>query len=84
MDRPGTDSDIKQAFDSVDVDGGGLVEWSEFCFSLMGERALHIGALADLELLNTLLEDTSWYFIRKISKHLSAFQTEIGCFKGET
>eukprot|EP00494_Astrolonche_serrata_P032819 UN33088 len=58
LQRPGTDADIKKCFDSVDVDGSGLVEWSEFAFSLMGEKALNFGALADLELLNNLLADT--------------------------
>lgn len=58
LDRPGTDSDIKNAFDSVDVDRSVLIEWSEFAFSLMGEAALNFGPLADLELLVDLLEDT--------------------------
>jgi len=54
-----TDEDIKKTFDSVDVDGSGLIEWTEYSFSLMGEGALEFGALADLELLNTLLTETS-------------------------
>ena len=49
LNRPGTDEDIKRAFDQIDVDGTGLVEWNEFVFSLMGEKALNFGALADLE-----------------------------------
>ena len=37
--QPGTEKDIKNAFDSVDVDGSGLVEWEEFVFSIMGQEA---------------------------------------------
>jgi Ca2+-binding EF-hand superfamily protein len=58
LNRPGSDADIKKCFDSVDVDGSGLVEWSEYAFSLMGESALKFGPLADLELLDILLKDT--------------------------
>merc|ERR1712142_440166 len=43
--RPGGEREIKRTFDSVDVDGSGLVEWSEFAFSLMGEDALKFGSL---------------------------------------
>ena len=39
MSRPGDDNEIKQAFDVIDVDGTGLVEFSEYLFSLMGEKA---------------------------------------------
>ena len=46
LDRPGSDADIKKAFDSVDIDKSGLIEWSEFAFSLMGEAALNFGPLA--------------------------------------
>ena len=63
LNRPGGDEDIKAAFDSVDVDGSGLVEWAEFAFSLMGERALDFGPLADLELLNELLNETASYLV---------------------
>ena len=31
-----------------------MIEWAEFAFSLMGERALNFGALADLENLSNL------------------------------
>ena len=48
--------EIKQTFDSVDVDGSGLVEWAEFAFSLMGEKPLQFRTLADLEILNELLD----------------------------
>jgi Ca2+-binding EF-hand superfamily protein len=59
LNRPGDESVIKMTFDSVDVDGSGLVEWTEFVFSLMGEEALEYGTLADLEVLNKLLVDTA-------------------------
>eukprot|EP00492_Amphilonche_elongata_P002514 TRINITY_DN276_c0_g2_i1.p1 TRINITY_DN276_c0_g2~~TRINITY_DN276_c0_g2_i1.p1 ORF type:complete len:300 (-),score=75.41 TRINITY_DN276_c0_g2_i1:224-1123(-) len=63
LNRPGGEADIKAAFDSVDVDGSGLVEWAEFAFSLMGEKALDFGPLADLELLNDLLSETASYLV---------------------
>jgi Ca2+-binding EF-hand superfamily protein len=47
----GGEKAIKSAFDSVDVDSSGLVEWSEFVFSIMGDKALKYGVLADLEAL---------------------------------
>jgi len=37
--QPGTESDIKKAFDGVDFDNSGLVEWEEFVFSIMGEES---------------------------------------------
>jgi Ca2+-binding EF-hand superfamily protein len=60
--RPGDEAAIKNCFDSVDVDGSGLVEWSEFSFSLMGEKALQFGPLADLETLSMLMGDTAGLF----------------------
>ena len=33
--QTGNDSVIRRAFDSVDVDGSGLIEWDEFVFSIM-------------------------------------------------
>merc|ERR1711953_309040 len=54
--QPGTNEDIKNAFDSVDVDASGLVEWDEFVFSIMGEVALKYGPLADMEKLTELLD----------------------------
>ena len=59
LNRPGSDNEIKNAFDSVDIDESGLVEWNEFVFSMMGEAALKLGPLADLELLDELLTDCS-------------------------
>jgi len=54
----GTNEDgIKKTF--VDVDGSGLIGWNEFVFSLMGAKAMNFGALAQLEILNDLLTDTS-------------------------
>merc|ERR1712178_436472 len=55
LNRPGGPSEIKQTFDSVDVDGSGMVAIEEFVLSLMGKKAMNFGALADLEVLNTLL-----------------------------
>eukprot|EP00492_Amphilonche_elongata_P002204 TRINITY_DN2480_c0_g1_i1.p1 TRINITY_DN2480_c0_g1~~TRINITY_DN2480_c0_g1_i1.p1 ORF type:complete len:181 (+),score=44.24 TRINITY_DN2480_c0_g1_i1:121-663(+) len=59
LNRPGTEAEIKAAFDGVDVDKSGLVEFTEYAFALMGEKALQFSPLADLELLNTLLDDTA-------------------------
>ena len=41
--RGGNETEIKEVWDSVDVDGSGLIEWSEFAFSVMGEIALNFG-----------------------------------------
>jgi Ca2+-binding EF-hand superfamily protein len=57
--RGGSEEEIKTVWNSVDIDGSGLIEWTEFVFSLMGESALEFGSLADLEHLNGLLQDTS-------------------------
>ena len=55
--QPGSDEQIKQAFGSVDVDGTRLVDWEEFVFNIMGEKALNFGSLAEMELLKGLLEN---------------------------
>ena len=34
LQQPGTDDDIKKAFDSVDINSSGLVEWDKFVFSI--------------------------------------------------
>ena len=39
LNQPGSDEDIKRAFDAVDIDGSQLVEFDEFVFSIMGEAA---------------------------------------------
>ena len=57
LDQPGIDSDVKGAFDAVDINGSGLVEIDEFMFSIMGESANKYGGLADLERVTTLLGD---------------------------
>jgi Ca2+-binding EF-hand superfamily protein len=49
---------IKRAFDGVDVDASGLVEWTEFVFSIMGEKSVKYGVLADMEELERLLNNT--------------------------
>ena len=46
--QPESDDQIKQAFDSVDVDATGLVDFEEFILSIMGEKALKYGFLADM------------------------------------
>ena len=56
---PGGPQAIKSAFDSVDVDRSGLVEWNEFVFSIMGEKAIKYGVLADMEALTGLLDTTA-------------------------
>merc|ERR1712159_494076 len=43
LQRPGTDADIKRAFDSQDIDGSLHVDQTEFSFALMGEKALKYG-----------------------------------------
>merc|ERR1711881_518682 len=52
---PGDANEIKQAFDKVDIDRSGAVDFTEFAFSIMGEDAGNYGYLADLEMLQTLL-----------------------------
>ena len=54
----GSADEIKKAFDSVDVDGSGIVDWDEFCFSIMGDKATKYGVLADMEDLQRLLKNT--------------------------
>ena len=76
LNRPGTEEDIRNCFDSVDVDGSGLVEWSEFAFSLMGAKAQEYGALADLEKLSTLMDRTAGLF--------SQFQSSLQEMQGST
>jgi Ca2+-binding EF-hand superfamily protein len=58
LQQPGTVKQIKQAFDSVDVDGSSLVDRDEFVFSIMGEKAMKHGVLADMEKLERLLDVT--------------------------
>merc|ERR1719361_1626841 len=52
---PGDANEIKAAFDKVDIDRSGAVDFTEFSFSIMGEEAGNYGYLADLEMLQTLL-----------------------------
>merc|ERR1711879_504439 len=47
--RGGNEAEVKSTWDSVDIDKSGQIEFSEFAFSLMGEKALQFGVLADLE-----------------------------------
>ena len=53
-------SALLRAFDSVDVDGSGLIEWLEFVFSFMNEDAKNYGTLADMEKLKGLLEGRAY------------------------
>merc|ERR1712037_705891 len=55
--RSGSDLEIRQTFDSVDVDGSGYIEMSEFLFSLMGEDALKFGTMANLEVMQSMLAE---------------------------
>merc|ERR1712223_1748895 len=59
LQKPGDDRRIKSAFDNQDVDGSGHVGQNEFAFALMGENALKYGPLADMELLNGMLDQVS-------------------------
>jgi Ca2+-binding EF-hand superfamily protein len=59
LNRPGTDNDIKKAFDGQDIDGSLHVDQNEFAFAIMGEDALKYGPLADIELLNSLMNDVT-------------------------
>merc|ERR1719229_695917 len=56
LQKPGDDNRIKAAFDSQDVDGSNHVDSNEFAFALMGSEAIKYGPLADIELLNKLLD----------------------------
>ena len=56
LNQPGSDEDIKRAFDAVDVDGSQLVEFDEFVFSIMGEAAGKYGPLAEMQTLGELLQ----------------------------
>jgi Ca2+-binding EF-hand superfamily protein len=57
LNQPGSEADIKRAFDLVDVDGSGLMDREEFLFSIMGEKAGNYGLLADLEAASGALDD---------------------------
>merc|ERR1719354_1435960 len=59
LQKPGDDRRIKSAFDNQDVDGSGHVDQNEFAFALMGQEALKYGPLADMELLNKMLDRVS-------------------------
>merc|ERR1719356_1075690 len=59
LQKPGDDNRIKSAFDNQDVDGSGHVDQNEFAFALMGQEALKYGPLADMELLNGMLDQVS-------------------------
>merc|ERR1719480_428549 len=54
-----TMNDTFNAFDNHGVDGSGHVDQNEFAFALMGQEALKYGPLADMELLNKMLDRVS-------------------------
>merc|ERR1719166_617499 len=56
LNQPGSDRDIKQAFDGVDVDRSGLVDRDEFVFSIMGPDAANFGSIADMDRLDSLMD----------------------------
>merc|ERR1719210_1924126 len=56
LNQPGSDRDIKQAFDGVDVDRSGLVDRDEFVFSIMGPDAANFGPIADMDRLDSLMD----------------------------
>merc|ERR1712117_75847 len=57
--QPGTEEEVQNIFASIDCDQSGHIESTEFVFAVMGEDAMKYGALADMELLNKLLQNTS-------------------------
>merc|ERR1719216_258955 len=59
LQKPGDDRRIKSAFDNQDVDGSLHVDQNEFAFALMGQEALKYGPLAEMELLNGMLDQVS-------------------------
>merc|ERR550534_1623278 len=56
LNQPGSDRDIKGAFDGVDVDRSGLVDRDEFVFSIMGPKAADFGPIADMDRLDALMD----------------------------
>jgi len=56
LNQPGTDRDIKNAFDSVDVDRSGLVDRDEFVLSIMGPESVKFGPIADMDKLDSLID----------------------------
>ena len=70
MGQPEDHQKIKEAFDSVDVNHSGYVEWDEFVYSIMGEDAVNYGALADMEMLSILLDESSQIWLQ-MSREIS-------------
>jgi len=51
----GSDADLVNRFNSVDVDGSGTVDFYEFVLSDMGKKASKVGSLGYVKILNKLL-----------------------------
>merc|ERR1719210_1150212 len=55
LNQPGSDDDVKKAFNSVDVDRSGLVDRDEFVLSIMGPAANDFGPIADMDRMDALI-----------------------------
>merc|ERR1719361_1502157 len=75
LQKPGDDARIKAAFDNQDMDGSGHVDQNEFAFALMGEQALKYGGLADMELLNGMLDAVSGNMMASLASGAQAQKT---------
>jgi Ca2+-binding EF-hand superfamily protein len=56
LNQPGSSTDIRNAFNSVDVDRSGLVDRDEFILSIMGPKANDFGPIADMDRLDSLMD----------------------------
>merc|ERR1719461_2459226 len=65
LSQPGSSTDIRNAFNSVDVDRSGLVDRDEFVLSIMGPRANNFGPIADMDRLDALMDG----LMQLIEKH---------------
>merc|ERR1719499_1137305 len=65
LSQPGSDQDIRNAFNSVDIDRSGLVDRDEFVLSIMGPKANDFGPIADLDRLDSLFDA----LIKLIDRH---------------
>merc|ERR1719210_334893 len=65
LNQPGSDDDVKKAFNSVDVDRSGLVDRDEFVLSIMGPKANDFGPIANMDRLDALMNG----LLQLIEKH---------------